>query len=46
MRLIDAKGVREAELKADSSFSSEGTRWHEVLNIGDTTVRYLIIETR
>jgi quercetin dioxygenase-like cupin family protein len=46
MRLTDAKGVREAELKADSSFTSEGTPWHEVLNIGDSTVRYLIIETR
>jgi quercetin dioxygenase-like cupin family protein len=46
MRLTDASGTREAELKADSSFTSGGTEWHEVLNIGDSTVRYLIIETR
>ena len=46
MRLTDASGTREAELKADSSFTSDGTEWHEVLNIGDSTVRYLIVETR
>lgn len=44
MRLTDASGVREAELKTGSSFDSEGTEWHEVLNIGDTTVIYLIVE--
>ena len=46
MRLTDAGGVREAELKTGSSFNSEGTAWHEVLNIGDTTVTYLIVEPR
>ena len=44
MRLTDAGGTRIAELKTGSSFSSGGTPWHEVLNIGDTTVSYLIIE--
>jgi len=44
MRLTDSSGVREARLKTGSSFSSEGTPWHEVLNIGDTTVTYLIVE--
>lgn len=46
MRLRDAKGVREVELKANSSFASEGTEWHEVLNIGTTEVVYLIIEPK
>ena len=46
MRLTDAKGVRVAQLQAGSSFTSAGTPWHEVLNIGDTTVIYLIIETK
>ena len=46
MRLTDASGVREAELKTGSSFTSEGTAWHETLNIGDTTVTYLIVEPR
>ena len=46
MRITDARGVREAEIKAGSSFSSDGIAWHEVLNIGDTTVQYLIVEPR
>lgn len=46
MRLTDAGGVREVELPADISYSSEGVEWHEVLNIGTTTVRYLIIEEK
>lgn len=46
MRLTDDSGIREAQLGTDSSFSSDGTAWHEVLNIGDTTVTYLIIEAK
>lgn len=46
MRLTDNQGVREVELKTGSSFSSDGTPWHEVLNIGKTTVIYLIIEDK
>jgi quercetin dioxygenase-like cupin family protein len=44
MRITDSSGVREARLNTGSSFSSEGTAWHEVLNIGDSTVTYLIVE--
>ena len=36
MRLTDSNGVREATLTTGSVFTSEGTPWHEVLNIGDT----------
>lgn len=46
MRLTDAKGVREVELKTGSSYYSNGTDWHQVLNIGDTEVIYLIIEAK
>jgi quercetin dioxygenase-like cupin family protein len=46
MRLTDSNGVREVELKTGSGFSSEGTAWHEVLNIGDTVVIYLIVEQK
>ena len=46
MRLTDNQGVREVELKTGTSFSSDGTPWHEVLNIGKTTVIYLIIEDK
>lgn len=46
MRLTDAKGVREVELQTGSSYYSNGTDWHQVLNIGDTEVVYLIIEAK
>jgi len=44
MKLTDARGTRVATLKTGSDFSSSGTPWHSVLNVGDTTVQYLIIE--
>ena len=46
MQLTDESGVREVELPTDSSFDSDGTDWHEVLNVGDTTVIYLIVEQK
>lgn len=46
MRLNDDRGTRDAELKTGSSFVSKGTPWHEVINIGETTVRYLIVEPK
>ena len=44
MRITDERGVRDVELATGSHFHSEGVAWHEVLNIGDTTVIYLIVE--
>lgn len=46
MQITDAKGTRTVSLETGSHFSSQGTKWHEVLNIGDTTVVYLIIESK
>jgi len=46
MRITDAKGTREVDLATGSSFASDGVAWHEVLNIGETTVVYLIIEPK
>lgn len=46
MRITDARGTREAQIKTGSSFSSEGIDWHEVLNVGETSVQYLIVEPR
>lgn len=46
MRLTDQTGVREVKLNTGSSYYSEGTPWHEVLNIGETTVEYLIVEAK
>ena len=44
MRITDASEVREVDLVAGSSFASEGLAWHEVLNVGETTVVYLVVE--
>ncbi len=46
MQLDDASGRRVVDLPTGSSYSSDGVEWHEVLNVGDTTVIYLIVEPR
>lgn len=45
-RIEDETGVREVELKSGSHFSSDGVKWHKVLNIGDSTSVYLIFEPK
>ena len=46
MRLTDTAGTREMNLQTGTYFSSDGIPWHEVLNIGETTVFYLMTEPR
>lgn len=46
MRITDASGIREVDVPTGSSFISSGIAWHEVLNVGDTTAAYLIIERK
>lgn len=46
MRITDANGTREVNLATGSSFTSPGVAWHEVVNVGDTTVVYLIVEPK
>lgn len=46
MRLHDDNGTRDAKLETGSSYVSKGTAWHEVINIGETTVSYLIVEPK
>lgn len=43
-RIKDITGTREVNVKTGSSFYSNGTEWHEVLNIGDSTAVFLIME--
>lgn len=43
-RIIDTSGTKEVNVKTGSSFYSKGTAWHEVLNIGDSTAVFLIME--
>lgn len=44
MRITDASGTREVDLVTGNSYASDGLEWHEVVNIGDTTVVYLLVE--
>jgi quercetin dioxygenase-like cupin family protein len=44
MRITDAKGTREQVLQTGASYTSPGTAWHEVVNLGTTPVIYLIYE--
>ena len=46
MQTTDARGARVNDLKAGSSWSSEGIEWHEALNVGDTPGIFLIIEPK
>jgi hypothetical protein len=46
MQINDAKGTRTVDLATGSSYSNPGIPWHEGLNVGETTVIYLIVEER
>lgn len=45
-RMTDTTGTREMDVPTGYSFSNEGIAWHEVLNIGDSTGVFLIIEPK
>ncbi len=44
MRIRDDSGEREVDLPTNYRWLSDGVAWHEVLNIGETTSVYLIVE--
>ena len=46
MEITDADGTREQETPAGSSWWSDGVEWHEVVNAGDTTTVYVIVEPK
>jgi quercetin dioxygenase-like cupin family protein len=43
-RITDSVGTKEVNVPTGSSFSNESIIMHEVLNIGETTAQFLIIE--
>ena len=43
-RLTDSAGTREVNVPIGSSFGNEQVTIHEVLNVGETTAAFLIIE--
>jgi len=46
MRITDENGTREQTSAAGDNWWSDGVKWHEVLNVGDTTSVYLIVEPK
>ena len=45
-RIKDTTGVREINVPTGTEFYNDGIVWHEVLNIGDSTAIFLIIEPK
>lgn len=45
-RIKDTTGVKEVHVLSGTDFYSNGTKWHEVLNIGDSTAVFLIMEPK
>ncbi len=45
-RIKDTTGVREVEVPTGYSFYNEHVEWHEVLNIGNTTAVFIIMEPK
>ena len=44
VRIVDDSGSRDLELATGSRYFSDGVAWHEVMDIGDTTIKYVIID--
>lgn len=45
-RIKDTSGTREVNIPTGYSFYNEKVDWHEVLNIGDSTAVFLIVEPK
>ncbi len=45
-RITDESGTREVDVPAGYDFYNQCIEWHEVLNIGDSTAVFLIIEPK
>ena len=45
-RITDTTGTREVNVPTGTNFYNEGIEWHQVLNIGDSTAVFLIIEPK
>ena len=46
VQITDANGTRQLESKTDQYRAAKPVEWHEGLNTGDTTLRYLIVEKK
>jgi beta-alanine degradation protein BauB len=46
VRVTSAAGTQEVELKTGAGRMNPAIEWHEVLNVGETTMSYLIVEPK
>ncbi|MDG1995827.1 MAG: hypothetical protein P8J14_04985 [Emcibacteraceae bacterium] len=46
LKSTSASGTRESTSVTGTSFNSPGTEWHELVNVGETTVQFLAIESK
>jgi len=46
VRITDASGTRDAEVKAGAGRFSGPIAWHELLNVGESTVAFLVVEPK
>ena len=46
VRVTSAAGTQEFEAKTGAGRMSPAIEWHEVLNVGETTMSYLIVEPK
>lgn len=46
MQITDSSGTRTVEPKAGGSWAQQAETVHEVVNVGETTAHYLIIEPK
>ena len=44
--VTDSTGTREFQVKSDQSRPANAVEWHEMLNTGESTLRYLIVEKK
>jgi quercetin dioxygenase-like cupin family protein len=45
-RMTDSTGTREVDVPTGYSFYNDEIAWHEVLNVGDCTAVFLIVEPK
>lgn len=45
-RIKDTTGTKEINVPTGTEFYNDGIEWHEVLNIGDSTAVFLIVEPK
>ena len=45
-QIQDDNGTRQVEVRADTFTNSQPIAWHELTNVGETTLRYLVVERK